>query len=557
MASHERSEPIASITTDASGRAALVMPMTDALAESPHLVLDATCPRGVRRLFDVDLELDTREQVVLAFDRSSVVPGGSALAIGRVLDRATGRGLAGIEMDIQVRQGGPVGAPRRVTTDGAGMFATMVFAGEVGQGLAVTAWTVHEDGASSSASQSLVVATPPAPEALSVRVTTSPTIAAPGALVDVIVEVRDADGAPVEGALVSGPERDPLPEGSTERLPEIRTDARGIAHHPWRLDRDLEARELVETSTAVNVTSTALGSHTAGANVRVARRRTFLTLALEGGTLVPGAPTRLLVRAVGPDGAPLAGRTVSLTSAMLGSVDGAPLGSERTDAGGMAVFVVPRVGDAVVDDCGGTTATSVELAMDGETTSSCVPVDPDAPLAIHASPRLAPGSALPVSIARTSRSSGRPVIVTALRRGLRGWQPIAQEVSAAGASSVTLTPGERAWSCPMGRWSVARARSCPSRPRRGASRSRPIVRARACRVPTRRTRCSCSPRARAETRPISSRSSRARSVETTPRRRSRASRSRPRSRSACRSIWARAPSCGAASWCRRRCPRSP
>jgi hypothetical protein len=444
MASHDRAEPIAAITTDASGRAALVMPMTDALAESPHLVLDATCPRGVRRLFDVDLELDSREQLVLAFDRGSVVPGGSALAIGRVLDRATGRGLAGVDVDLQVQQGGPVGAPRRVRTDGAGMFATRVVAGEAGQRLAVTAWTVHEDGSSSSSVQSLVVAPPSAPEALSVRVTTTPAIAAPGALVDVVVEVRDADGAPVEGALVSGPERDPAPEGSTEPLPEIRTDARGLAHHPWRLDRDLEAGALVETTTSVNVTSTALGSRSAGASVRVARRRTFVTLALEGGALVPGAPTRVLARALGPDGTPLAGRTLTLTSAMLGSVDGAPLASAQTDAEGMAVFVVPRVGDAVVDDCGGTTATAVELVMDGETTSTCVPVDPDAPFAIQASPRLAPGSALPVAILRTGRSSTRPVVVTALRRGLRGWQPIAQEIAPAGATSVTLTPGDLA-----------------------------------------------------------------------------------------------------------------
>jgi hypothetical protein len=444
MASHDRVEPIAAITTDASGRAALVIPMNEALAESSHLVLDAACPRGVRRLFDVDLELASREQVVLAFDRRSVVVGGSALAIGRVLDRATGRGLAGVDVDIQVRRGGSAGPPRRVTTDGSGMFATRVIAGEIGEGVGVTARTVHEDGASSFASQILAVEAPRPPDALSVRVMTGPAIAAPGALVDVTVEVRDADGAPVEGALVSGPARDPRPERASERLPEIRTDARGIAHHPWRLGRDLEAGALVETSTPVNVTSTAFGSRAAIARVRVARRRTFVTLALEGGTLVPGAPTRLFVRAVGADGAPLAGHTVSLTSAMLGSVDGAPLGSEPTDAGGMAVFVVPLVGDAVVDDCGGTTATSVELSIDGETTSSCVPVDPDAPLAIHASPRVAPGGVLPVSLARTSRSRGRPVIVTALRRDARGWQPIAQELAPASAGSVTLTPGELA-----------------------------------------------------------------------------------------------------------------
>ena len=231
MASHDRAEPITTVTTDASGRAALVMPMPDELAESPHLVLDATCPRGVRRLFDVDLELESRERVILTFDRAAALPGGSVLAIGRVLDRATGRGIAGTQVDVHVQQGGPVGAPRRVVTDASGLFVTRITTSLAGtEPTIITAVTVHEGGGSASASRNVGVASSTTRPPLSLRVTTVPAVAAPGALVDVLVEVRSAEGLPVEGALVTGPPIDPLPEGAAR--PEIRTDARGPRPSP-------------------------------------------------------------------------------------------------------------------------------------------------------------------------------------------------------------------------------------------------------------------------------------------------------------------------------------
>ncbi len=445
MASHERAEPITSVMTDASGRAALVMPMTTELAESPHLVLDATCPRGVRRLFDVDLELATRERVILTFDRPTVSPAGSVLAIGRVIDRATGRGIPNTDVNIHVSQSGPIGAPRRVVTDASGVFATRITTGSASTDpINVTAITVHEDAPSSSASRGLTFASAPTPPALALRLTTDPAVAAPGALVDVTVEVRGADGLPVEGALVAGPPTDPLPEDSEEPAPEIRTDARGLAHHPWRLPLDLEAGALVEASAVVEVTSTALGSTSQGVSVRVARRATFASIALSGGVLVPGAPTRIYARVVGPDGAALAQRDVELVSAILGSVDGAPIGRARTDAEGLVAFDVPRVADAAIDDCGGTTAASIEVLVQGERTALCVPVDPDALLTVRGPARIAQGAPVPITITRTSRAEGRAMIVTALRRGTRGWEPIAQEIVAANASQLSLALGPEA-----------------------------------------------------------------------------------------------------------------
>ncbi|MBN8617124.1 MAG: hypothetical protein J0L92_41480, partial [Deltaproteobacteria bacterium] len=440
MASHDRAEPITTVTTDASGRAALLMPMPDELAESPHLVLDATCPRGVRRLFDVDLELESRERVILTFDRAAALPGGSVLAIGRVLDRATGRGIAGTQVDVHVQQGGPVGAPRRVVTDASGLFVTRITTSPTGaEPTIITAVTVHEGGGSASASRHVSVASSTARPPLSLRVTTVPAVAAPGALVEVLVEVRSAEGLPVEGALVTGPPIDPVPEGAVR--PEIRTDARGLARHPWRLPMDLEAGALIDAGTTVSVTSTALGSAAQGVSIRVARRSAFVSLALSGGVLVPGAPTRVFARVVGPDGAPLVGRELDLVGTMLGSVDGAPVAHGSTDADGLVAFDVARVADAAVDECGGTTAASVEVVVGTERTSLCVPVDPDAPLTLRAPPRVAQGLAVPITIERTRAAQHRSVIVTALRRGSRGWEPIAQEIAAPSASTLSLALG--------------------------------------------------------------------------------------------------------------------
>ncbi|MFO0710217.1 MAG: hypothetical protein U0353_10280 [Sandaracinus sp.] len=443
MASHERAEPIATVSTDASGRAALVMPMDESLDATPHLVLDATCPRGVRRLFDVDLELGGRQHVALAFDRASVPPEGSALLIGRLLDRATGRGVPGHTVQLEVRQDGrALGAAERLTTDETGLFSTRVQA-RTGGAITVTAVSLHEDRVLASATAQLPIATPRAAEPLSLRVTVTPQVAAPGALVDVQIEARGADGMPVEGALVTGPDRDPPPDEGPPLEP-IRTDARGVAHHPWRLPREGEAGPLVDVMTPVSVSSTMVGSAQSTATVRVARRAAFVTLAVNGGVLVPDAPTRILARVLGPDGAPLGGRDVELSSEILGSVDGASIGRARTDADGFVAFDVARVLAARMDDCGGTTAASVEIHVGAEVTPVCVPVDPDAPLALRAPPRLAPGSSITLTLARTSRATNRPVIVTALRRSARGWVPIAQEIAGPTASTVSLTLGDEA-----------------------------------------------------------------------------------------------------------------
>jgi hypothetical protein len=445
MASTSRSEPIASVVTGGDGRAALALPMPDDLTISPHLVLEATCPRGVRRLFDVDLHLEARERLALVLDRAQIPPGGRALAIGRVIDRATGRGIPRVEVRVAVSQGGPLGAPREVTTDDVGLFVVPIETGAQGGTLSVSATTLHEHGPSASASLGVQLSGATATPSLLLRALAEPAVAAPGALVDLVVEVRAPDGSPVADALVTGPPRDPLPIGSPPdaQLPEIRTDARGVAHYPWRLERGLEAGALVTPATGFQVTSARHGSVTGTASVRVARRRAFVGVAVAGGALVPGAPARVLVRVVGPDGLPLAGRDVDLASATLGSVDGAAVARGRTDADGLLALEVARVGEPVVDDCGGSTSTEIVVGVGGEQTSTCVPVDPDAPLAISAPARLDPGASLRVALARTERGARLPVIVTALRRGEDGWEPAAQAIAGPAQREVTLELGDR------------------------------------------------------------------------------------------------------------------
>jgi hypothetical protein len=424
--------PVATATTDAMGRAALVLALGEELDAAPHLLVQATCPRGVRRTFDVDLALEPRASLGLVPDRARVPRGGSALVIGRLVDRATGGGMSGVALRVTAAQDGPLGAPRDVVTDASGLFALPVTARAVAGRLRVSVATREAEGPQASASTEIVVDAPAPLPALVVRSTTVPPVAAPGAAVELVVEVRGPDGAPVADALLTGPTRVALPAGSPPdaTLPEVRTDARGIARYPWQLPRDRSGAALATHSEPLVVASVAHGERRTTASVRIARRRTYVGIAVAGGALVPGAPARVFVRAVGPDGAPLVGRDVTLASAVLGSVDGDPIARARTDAEGVAALDVAQVGAPVTDDCGGTTAAQLAVSVGGELTTVCATVDPDAPVVVTVPARVSPGAPIVASLARTSRAAQRPLIVTALRRVAAGWEPAAETIVA-------------------------------------------------------------------------------------------------------------------------------
>src|SRR5690606_25877476 len=115
--------PIAEVPTDASGRASLELAIPEELATSPHLMLEAISPRGVRRVFEVSLALEPRFTVELFVDRSAVPPGASVAAFGRVIDGATGARGAAHEVTLQASDRGPLGQPITRRTDSAGVFA--------------------------------------------------------------------------------------------------------------------------------------------------------------------------------------------------------------------------------------------------------------------------------------------------------------------------------------------------------------------------------------------------------------------------------------------------
>ena len=93
---------MAEVTTDAAGRAALELVIPEDLESSPHLMLEAISPRGVRRVFEVTLELEPRYGLELYLDRTHVPERARVLAVGRVIDRAGGVAVAGHEGPVEV-----------------------------------------------------------------------------------------------------------------------------------------------------------------------------------------------------------------------------------------------------------------------------------------------------------------------------------------------------------------------------------------------------------------------------------------------------------------------
>lgn len=421
-ASSDPSSPLAEVTTDAAGRASLELPIGDELERSPHLMLEAISSRGIRRVFEVDLELEPRYQAQLLVDRDVVPPGGSVMVFGRVLDRALGRAASALDVVVRARgASGPVGPPIELQTDAAGVFSTRVVLPETGE-VRLTAGGVGFSATSPVRVQA------PVRGALHVEAVPRQALASPGDTVTVDLLVRTAEGAPVPGAQLGWEEQERLPVD--ERL-GARTDADGRATLDYPMPRRLEAPYLTHAWTVRGV-HPAHGSARASVPVRVARQRVFATWAVAGGALTPELEGRVLVRVVGADGAPLAGRALTLTVPRLGGGLGG-----RTDADGVVVLRA-RVGPADPDEpCGGPTAASAELAVEGHRESLCLPVDPDATLALDARPQ-ADGHRLRVELARRASVTRAPIVVTALVRRGEGWAPLAQTSAAPGASSVEL-----------------------------------------------------------------------------------------------------------------------
>lgn len=418
-ASFSRGEPLAVVRTDAGGHAVVEIPIPEDLEGSPRIRVEAESPRRVRRVFSVSLERVSSQTIDLFVDRARAPPGSTIAAFGRVLDRVTGQPVAGVAVEVQLMDTGPLGAPVDRVTDARGAFA--VDAIELPESASDTLRvTVRTTQARASRRVHLVS---PSREALWVEAS-APGLAAPGQRMQVDVLVRTPDGTPIEGARVAWSD-----SRQGERRETSRTDAEGRTRLPWTAPSAIEEpwRALTRTLTVVD---TARGTVRHVVRTRVARVPVLAEWAVDGGALVPGLGGRIYVRVATPEGAPHAGE-LTLDAPRFGGTLRA-----RTDDDGVAVFAAPVSAAAAPDACGGPTALEAWLVVGEHRQRLCLPVDPDASLRIASARFEANGVA--VDLERAASARGAEIELMALRRRGDGWEPVARVFVGGSETSVSM-----------------------------------------------------------------------------------------------------------------------
>jgi hypothetical protein len=441
-ASFSEGPPVFETQTDADGRAVLTVAIPADLESSASLVVEAVSPRGIRRTFDADIEIAPSTRVQLFVDRDVAPPSGSVMAFGRVLDARTGRVASDTEVTVGVRnpQGASLSGVRSLVTDARGVFSAELPLPARTMDVVIVAST--EDGSASHDVAVVVPVTTP----LWVRATPARSVVAPGETVSVDVEIRDDAGVLVPGARIDWSDA-PVPDDEEP----IRTDASGHAQLSWEIDRlAVPSGEWAARGREIRVVHPAHGSATGSAIVRVAPPGAFVTWAVEGGALATGLPSRVFVRVVHADGTPDVGRALHLSGERFAAPSDA-----TTDAEGVAVLsVTPRatssLTDGATEGCVGPTAVAAQLDLAGADATQealCLPLDPDAALAVHA--HVTESGALDVSIDRRSDVAGRPVVVTALVSRDEAWVPIARAMISGSARTASLplatARGEEVW----------------------------------------------------------------------------------------------------------------
>lgn len=404
---------LATATSDASGHAVLDLVLPSDLEDGFQISVEAISPRGIRRTFDAPIELDGPTRVELLVDREHTTEAGSVVLLGRVLDTRDGRARAGEEVSISVRrEGALVRAPLARTTDAAGAFSAEV----VLEGRA-TSYLIEATTETSSASLRVDTSADP-PDALWARAMPARAVVRPGETLPVDVLVRGEDGMPVPGARVEWVDAPP-PDDDDQA---IRTDVTGHALLPWEVDRFAAPDGRFEDrERTLRVVHAAHGTTSAVARVRIARSDLFVTWSVDGGALVPGLPGRLYLRATGADGAPRAGVAVAMAAGALG-----PARTASTDADGVAALDVTLAATHDdVDGCGGPTAVAAPVTVDGGAREVCLPIEPDAQLAVSATRSEA---GLEVTLARRPDAASRPVSIVLLADARGVWEPLARTV---------------------------------------------------------------------------------------------------------------------------------
>lgn len=396
IVSYQPGTHAAEVVTGSDGRA--VVELHPGEDQPDFRILFDVRHAGRQRTFDVGM---TRGQAPILSIRSMterVNLGLPMVVMGRVRD-VRGVGRARVPVRLRFQHGTRLIQDVQVMTDAEGSYAAE-FVSNVTTGAhhVVASFDGHATRA-----RATFVAPTQAPLRLDVE---SPASARPGDTVPVQVSVRDAEGLPVEGALLVPP----APETTAQE--PIRTDASGRASFTW-----------VATTRATTVGVRVAGFEVVSQHIpiRVSERSFHVAARAEHGALIAGVPSEVYLHVVGVDGHARPNQEVTLRGARFTEQ------SARSDAQGVARVEV-MLAPGGLDRCGGISGVAVEVVTGGEVNPLCLPVDADGALRVRAerSP-----SSLAVTIARRSNLERVPVSISVyrVRDGERRLEPIVQLVT--------------------------------------------------------------------------------------------------------------------------------
>jgi hypothetical protein len=398
IVSHQAGMHAAEVVTASDGRAMIELPMNVEEDMREFRVFFDVRHAGLQRTFDIGLTARVSPILSLRSLTQSVLLGSPMIVLGRVRDE---RGLSRPEAQVRLRfrQGQRLIQDVHVITDAEGSYAAEFVPGATGE------YSVRAsiDGHGMSVSSRVA-----APQQLPLRLRVESAAAArPGDALPIQVSVRDADGLPVEGALLVRP-----PSSAEQNQEPIRTDASGRASFTWNA---------TEGSKAVGVRVAGFATVTQDIPVRVSIRAFHVAARAEHGALIAEVPTEVYLHVVGVDGYPRAGQEVTLRGARF-----ADQSAQSDDQGVARVEVILASGG--LDRCGGTSAVAVEVIAEGEISALCLPVDVDGTLRVRAERR---PSNLTVTIARPPSQGRAPVSVSVYRvvDGARRVEPVVQLVT--------------------------------------------------------------------------------------------------------------------------------